>query len=396
MSELIVKHNNFIEAKYYLTLTEIKIIAKLASMIQKDDDDFKSYKFTAKELLDDLKLNNNYDDLRDAIRKLLTKLVIIKTENSILEINFLSSAEYFNDSTIELCFDAKLKQYLLQLKENFTMYQFENVVALSSVYAIRIYELCKQYEKIKERTIEIKTLKEILEIEDKYKLYADLKKRVLKIAEREINEKTDITISFEEIKTSKKVTSIKFLIEKKEKEKSEIKETEDSIELIELFNLCKTKTDEIKKILYKSLIKFNYEYVKSNVLYTNKNAKTNYTVYLKNSLKNDYAKMDREKELKKAEIKKKQEQLEEIKKKREEEEKLKIEEQNKLREKALEFYENLNENIKEKIKEKAKELYMQEEQIKDFNHVLKKIYEKTLEKLYIHRIIRNTFEELDN
>jgi plasmid replication initiation protein len=217
--ELIVKHNDFIEAKYNLTLTELKIIAKLSSMIQKDDDDFKSYKFTAKELLDDLKLNNNYDDLRDSIKKLLTRLIIIKTEKSVLATTFLSSAEYFKDSTVELSFDKKLKPYLLQLKNNFTMYQFENVVALSSFYAIRIYELCKQYETIKERTIEIKELKEILDIKVKsYNIYNNFKQKVLEIAEREINEKTDIHISFEEIKTSRKVTSIKFIIKSKIKE----------------------------------------------------------------------------------------------------------------------------------------------------------------------------------
>ena len=173
---LIVKHNDFIEAKYNLTLTELKIIAKLSSMIKKDDDDFKVYKFTANELMEDLKLNNNYDDLKEAIRKLLTRLIIIRTEQTVLATTFLSSAEYFKNTTIELSFDKKLKPYLLQLKNNFTMYQFENVIALSSVYAIRIYELCKQYQKIKERIIEIEDLKEILEIKKKYKKYNDFKK----------------------------------------------------------------------------------------------------------------------------------------------------------------------------------------------------------------------------
>lgn len=313
MSKLIVKHNDFIEAKYNLTLTELKIIAKLSSMIQKDDDDFKSYKFTAKELLDDLKLNNNYDDLRDSIKKLLTRLIIIKTEKSVLATTFLSSAEYFkDDSTVELSFDKKLKPYLLQLKDNFTMYQFENVVALSSFYAIRIYELCKQYEKIKERKIDVIQLKEILEIKDKYKKYNDFKKYVLEIAEREINEKTDIHISFEEIKTSRKVTSIKFLIEKKEKqvkqiETSETKEKKYSEEVESLFCMIKKieQVESLKEIIKKALKSYDYEYIKSNILYSNKNAKTNYNAYLQQAIENDYAKIDREKEIKKEEQKQK-------------------------------------------------------------------------------------------
>ena len=99
---------------------------------------------------------------------------------------------------IILRFDPNLRPYLLQLKENFTKYQLENVLSLSSFYAIRIYELCKQYETIKERTIEIKELKEILDIKAKsYNIYNRFKEKVLTIAEREINEKTDISIKFD-------------------------------------------------------------------------------------------------------------------------------------------------------------------------------------------------------
>lgn len=221
--ELIVKHNDFIEAKYNLTLTELKIIAKLSSMIQKDDNEITCYKFSLQSLIEELNLGKeNYTHLIDSLDRLLTRIIIIKKldSNTFLKTTFLSSTEYFlDDSTVELSFDKKLKPYLLQLKNNFTMYQFENVVALSSFYAIRIYELCKQYETIKERTIEIKELKEILDVKVKsYNIYNNFKQKVLEIAEREINEKTDINISFEEIKTGRKVTSIKFIIKSKIKE----------------------------------------------------------------------------------------------------------------------------------------------------------------------------------
>ena len=54
-NNLIVKHNEIIEGKYNLSLVEIKIIAKLTSSINKDDDEFEVYKFNAKQLLKDLK-----------------------------------------------------------------------------------------------------------------------------------------------------------------------------------------------------------------------------------------------------------------------------------------------------------------------------------------------------
>ncbi len=330
---LIVKHNDFIEAKYNLTLTELKIIAKLSSMIKKDDDDFKVYKFTANELMEDLKLNNNYDDLKEAIRKLLTRLIIIRTEQTVLATTFLSSAEYFKNTTIELSFDKKLKPYLLQLKNNFTMYQFENVIALSSVYAIRIYELCKQYQKIKERIIEIEDLKEILEIKKKYKKYNDFKKYVLEIAKREINEKTDINISFEEIKTGRKVSAIRFLISAKKEIKAiknkeiienieEVKEYPE--EVLELFNILpfSEQVEKRKAELAELLKSHTFEYLKKDIEYCNSQSPEKYWGYFIKSVNSGhYSSAELEKaKLKEQQKLKKKEQEEKLKKEQEERE----------------------------------------------------------------------------
>lgn len=382
MSELIVKHNNFVEANYNLTLTELKIIAKLSSMIQKEDDDITCYKFSLQKLLEELNLGKeNYTHLIDSLDRLLTRIIIIKRldSNTFLKTTFLSSTEYFlDDSTVELSFDKKLKPYLLQLKNNFTMYQFQNVVALSSFYAIRIYELCKQYEKIKERIIEIKSLKEILDIKAKsYNRYDNFKRKVLNIAEREINEKTDITISFEEVKTSRKVTSIKFLIEKKEKqvkqiETSETKEKKYSEEVESLF--CAIKKIEqvecLKDLIKTALKSYNFEYIKSNILYTNKNAKTNYNAYLQQAIENDYAKIDREKEEQKQKIQSENEKL-----KQDEVEK---EEQNK--QEIKELIECLTEQEKEKhYNEYLSDKYTLKEVVSFENYLIVKIdYDKNL------------------
>ena len=375
---LIVKHNDFIEAKYNLTLTELKIIAKLSSMIKKDDDDFKVYKFTANELMEDLKLNNNYDDLKEAIRKLLTRLIIIRTEQTVLATTFLSSAEYFKNTTIELSFDKKLKPYLLQLKNNFTMYQFENVIALSSVYAIRIYELCKQYQKIKERIIEIEDLKEILDIEEKYKKYNDFKKKVLEIAEREINEKTDINISFEEIKTGRKVSAIRFLISAKKEIKAiknkeiienieEVKEYPE--EVLELFNILpfSEQVEKRKAELAELLKSHTFEYLKKDIEYCNGQSPAKYWGYFIKSVNSGhYSSAELEKaKLKEQQKLKKKEQEEKLKKEQEERElKLKklIEKRFKeLTDEELQEYENKYKALPNAVKRAtAKEILIKE------------------------------------
>jgi len=314
--ELIVKHNKLIEANYKLTLQEQKLILTLAREITKEDKDFKECSFTVEELSRTLELNKKgyYSELKEITKSLISRVIQIEEHDGSLQINWLSSAKYYkNKGIVELSFDKKLKPYLLQLGKHFTKLEFSKIVKLNSVYAIRIYELCKQYQKIKERTIELKELRIMLGIvKTEYKLYGHFKDKVLKIAEREINEKTDINISFEEIKTGRKVTSIKFNIEKKEKqvkqiETSETKEKKYSEEVESLFCMIKKieQVETIKDLINKLLKKHNKDYIKSNILYSNKNAKTNYNAYLQQAIENDYAKIDREKEIKKEEQKQK-------------------------------------------------------------------------------------------
>ena len=214
-SSLIVKSNHLIESSYKLGLTEMKIISKLTSAIQKDDKDFKVYRFKTGELLNDLQLwKNNYKELDIASDKLLSRTLTIKKDNwNILKINFLSSFEYKKqDWIIELCFDPKLKDYLLQLKSFFTSYTLRNIVSLKSYHSIRLYELLKQYEAIWEREIRVDALKTILGLDKHQYRYYMFKKRVILQAQYELEKYTDIFFEFHEIKEGRKVVAIKFII----------------------------------------------------------------------------------------------------------------------------------------------------------------------------------------
>lgn len=362
-NDLIVKHNKIIEGKYNMTTTEIKIIAKLTSLINKDDDDFKEYVFISKNLLDELNLGKeNYTALEESINKLISRRIEIEQENKKKKLvtTFLSSCMYDNtenESKVILRYDPQLKPYFLQLGEHFTKYYLENVLELNSFYAIRIYELCKQYERLRERVIQVEILKEILEIEEKYKKYNDFKKKVLEIAKREINEKTDITISFEEIKTGRKVTAIMFLISAKKEIKSIKNKTE--IELIEtkkeysgavtgLFELLPVQEQiEVRKSeLEKLLQEHSIEMLRADIEYCNEQRPEKYWSYFVKSVNSGHYSSD---ELEKAKLKeqqklKKKEQEEKLKKEQEErEQKLKMLIEKKFKEltdEELQEYEN--------------------------------------------------------
>lgn len=217
MGHLIVKANSLIEAKYRLNLVEARLVLKLVSVIEQSDMDFKIYTFNVSELLHEFDMNtDNHKEIKNATYNLLKRAMKIKDPfaKRELQVAFLSSADYYEErGIVELCFDPKLKPYLLQLKANFTSYKFDNVKRFTRVYAIRFYELLKQYQKIGERKFNVNHLKEVLGIsKDEYKQYSDLKKKVIVTAQEELQEKSDIRFDFREIKVGRKVNELFFSI----------------------------------------------------------------------------------------------------------------------------------------------------------------------------------------
>jgi plasmid replication initiation protein len=225
---LIVKSNYIVEASYKLSLGEQRVIYILASMIQLNDEDFKTYKFTVKEFTEILgtKSKDMYKQVAQYVEGLRERDLTIIKEKSILKTKWLSSAEYFTaDGYVELEFSPKLKPYLLLLKERFTKLNLSQMVSFTSQYSGRMYEIVKQYVPIGERTFKVDELKGVLGIQlNEYKLYGDFKRKILNKSKQEINDNSDLNIDFKEIKEARKVTSIKFYI-KQNKVSSELAAT---------------------------------------------------------------------------------------------------------------------------------------------------------------------------
>ena len=209
---LAIQSNALIHARYEMTALQKKVLLLLISKIQPDDDDFKAYRIRAKDFLEaaDLKSTQIYSKLKVATEGLLSKVFYIKKPTGVLQITILSSAEYFEGrGLMELCFDPKLKPYLLQLKEQFTIMPLKQVLSLRSVYSIRIYEMLQQFKSTGFFITKVDDLKYKLGLEDKYKSYNLFKKNVILQAQKELS-KTDMAFTFKEIKEGRKVDRISF------------------------------------------------------------------------------------------------------------------------------------------------------------------------------------------
>jgi plasmid replication initiation protein len=228
--KFIRKSNDLVEARYKFDIWETRLFTKMLTMIHKDDEEFKEYKIYLKDIIKEFELSKNkeaYELLRSGGRKLMKKTFLIPYETKdgqkrLFETPVFTSLDSAvtdgirgtgDDLYIEVTFHPKLKPYLLQLKSQFTMYDVRNILSLPSNYSIRIYELLKQYESIGRRKFAVQELKEILGVEHEYPLYANFKQRVIKKAQKDLDENTDIRFTFEELKRSRAVTDVVFSIQ---------------------------------------------------------------------------------------------------------------------------------------------------------------------------------------
>jgi plasmid replication initiation protein len=248
-SKLVTKSNLLIEANYKLGVVEQKIILCLASNIQPNDSDFKTYTLPIKEFTNLLGLKGKpkYTDLKQTTKNLMQKVFEVRINKKVIQVSWLSYVAYNEtEGTIDLRFDPFLRPYLLELKREFTSYKLENVVKLKSSYAIRIYELLKQYEKIQERTITLSDLRKMLGAEDIYPAYGNFKQRVLVPAQKELKKKTDISFEIEEIKEGRRVEKVKFIIQSgKKKGNEQLTLFENHLEEFQLPN---TFSERVKKM----------------------------------------------------------------------------------------------------------------------------------------------------
>ncbi|CAC9435749.1 hypothetical protein [uncultured Gammaproteobacteria bacterium] len=119
----------------------------------------------------------------------------------------IENIEYINYNKIQTTIIAKMIDKF-NPNSKFTRYLINHTAGLSSYQQIRICELCYQYITTGSRKMEIQELKKFIGI-GKNKTTSDLI-RELKSSKKQINQKTNLEIEFITIKTSRKITHIKF------------------------------------------------------------------------------------------------------------------------------------------------------------------------------------------
>ncbi len=215
-TELVRKSNVLIEAKIDFTANEAKFVEKLIASHKNHHPADRDYQFDCRELLIQFGIGpENHSRLKKMTDSIQSKVMSIKSDGKDRRINILYHCTYHDgEGRISTRFHPHLLPYVKNLKSFYSEYHLANITKLDSTYSIKIYQLLKQYQKIiGTRTFDIAEFRELISLSlTKYKAYGDLKKRILIPAQKEIEEKTDISFTFAEKKIGRKVIELEFKI----------------------------------------------------------------------------------------------------------------------------------------------------------------------------------------
>lgn len=226
---LVTKSNYFImNSSYDLSLEEQKVILTLASMVQPEDEDFKSYKFRIADFRELLGVEDKskYTEIPKITKELMKKVFEIQEGDTLIQTAWLSGARYKKGSgEVELTFSSYLKPYMIKLSSMFTQYKLANILSMKSKYSPRMYEIlkCNEFKKQGFIEIAIDDLRKLIKADNVYPLYADFKRKVIIQTQKELKKISDISFEFEEIKTGRKVTSLKFYIKSNKSTKAKVR-----------------------------------------------------------------------------------------------------------------------------------------------------------------------------
>jgi|JI8StandDraft_1071087.scaffolds.fasta_scaffold15198_3 plasmid replication initiation protein len=226
-SELVVKSNRLIEASYRLDLVEQRVI--LMAIIEARNTghsinaeafiEVRASDFAATFKTDE---RSSYARLRSAADTLFNRWILLRgideTTGKPMErkTRWVSTVDYIDGAgLIRIQFAPVVIPYITRLESEFTSYHIGAVSQMSSSYAIRLYELLIQWGSTGSRVLALDELKEILQVTKDYGRISDLKKRVIDLAVEQINQHSDLSVSYSQRKSGRTVTHLIFTFSQK-------------------------------------------------------------------------------------------------------------------------------------------------------------------------------------
>ena len=246
---LVVKTNQLNSALQNLSLPEIRIVqlaivdARETNTGLSTDKPLRIDALRYAEMFETTR-QNGYKRMKEAEETLFNRrFSYIDDDGKIIKSRWIQQVRYLDDEgAIELVFTLAVVNGISRIdgaEDFFTSYLLEQTASMDSIYSVRLYELLVQWKAAKQTPMfELEKFRDQLGVEvNEYKAMCDFKKRVLQVAINEINEKSDIKISYEQVKKGRSIAGFKFKVLAKDKLKKVQLENSRDINTADMFTI---------------------------------------------------------------------------------------------------------------------------------------------------------------
>lgn len=224
-----VKQSNRLgNASYFLTRVEQKIVYAIVSQLAKESDDVVVTKINVADLarLCRFERSDAYKQIKKATVTLMQRVIHIKRRDGKGEYltHWVQVCQYFDptderEACVVYHIDRAIKDDLLKLHKAYVSCKLDDLFAFRSQYAMRLYPIFLEWENVGKLTYTPDKFKHLFELDQKkgYAVFGNLKARVIEPALEQINEKSDLHVTYSTRKGGRgnKVQEIIFRIKRK-------------------------------------------------------------------------------------------------------------------------------------------------------------------------------------
>lgn len=253
----VLQHNRLIEGAAKMDTTSLKLFEIAVASIDLDlalnGDELevsrsRTVRFSKEVIFNLIGIDGSskYTRMKNQMGKMFEKAgfeVVTYDENGLGDFDYLAVKAIsqmrwsVRDDFVEISFTPEIMPYLIDLKKNglYTQYRLEDVAKMTNKYSIVLFKWLvmnfnqyNYYKEKKNRTnkqkndyknphITIKELRRITDTENDYERFYDFERKVIKDSIKEINELTNLQVSYKKIKGGRYIKEIVFSIEEKPK-----------------------------------------------------------------------------------------------------------------------------------------------------------------------------------
>jgi plasmid replication initiation protein len=222
MADIVVKDNCLINASFKMDLVEHRLINLAITEARETENGLSADSFLTIHASKYMKIfggekQTAYKALKTACDSLFLRQFSYHSltetgKRKLHRSRWVSEIVYIDgEASVQLIFAPAVVPLITRLEKHFTAYEIEQIGQLSSKYAVRLYELLLAWKSVGKVSFDLEDFRDKLGLgTPEYKGMSDFKKYVLDLAVSQINELTDMTVSYQQKKKGVRVSGFDF------------------------------------------------------------------------------------------------------------------------------------------------------------------------------------------